>query len=121
MKNKKLLKTISIILTMGIILVDIWLFIKTRNNWGKIGTDYDQYENLGIILGSLFEFGILIWGILLIPIIWLQYFLINLLINIYNKSNNTLKYLLCLIILIAIITILIFFIKILFIIIKILI
>ena len=125
MKNKKLLKIITIILTIVIILVDICLFIKMRTNWGEIGY-HDQYENAGLILKGLFTYGSLVWGILLIPMLWIQYFLINLLLNflinlllkIYNGSNKKLRYLLCLLILIAIIAILVFIIKILYLIIM---
>ena len=101
--------------------MDICLFIKMRTNMIEIGSNHHQYETAGLIIASLYEYGILIWGILLIPIIWLQYFLINSLIKIYNKYNNILKYLLCLILIIPIITIVVFFAKILFIIVKILI
>ena len=51
-------------------------------------------------------------GILLIPMVWLEYLLINLLIKIYNKFDGLKRLFFCLLLFVAIATILVLFIKI---------
>ena len=107
MKNKKVLKRISIILSIILVLLDIWLYIKMQSTWSEIGSNHHPYENLG-----LFRWGVLIWGILLIPMAWLEYLLINLFMKIYNKFEGLKRLFLCLITFVVIVVILILFIKI---------
>ena len=112
LKSKKVLRRIAIILSIIILIIDIYLYIKMKFNWAEIGSNHHQYENASLIISTLFRFGTLIWGILLIPIVWLEYLLIKLLIKIYNKFNRLRRLFLCLIILVVIATILILFIRI---------
>ena len=112
MKNKKVLKRISIILSIILVLLDIWLYIKMQSTWSEIGSNHHPYENLGLIIGGLFRWGVLIWGILLIPMAWLEYLLINLFMKIYNKFEGLKRLFLCLITFVVIVVILILFIKI---------
>lgn len=111
MKNKKILKKIAIILSIILLLIDIFLYVKMKATWSEIGSDNHQYENASLIISGLFRYGTLIWGILLIPIVWIEYFLTNLLIKIYNKFDNLKRIFLCLIILVVLVTILVFFIR----------
>lgn len=111
MDNKKVLKKTTIIITVVILLIDILLYIKMKTTWSEIG-NYHQYENTSLIIEGLFRYGILIWGILLIPIVWVEYFLTILLMKIYSKFENFKRLFLCLVILIAITIILVLSIKI---------
>lgn len=111
MKNKKILKRISIILSILLLLIDICLYIKMKATWSEIGSKHHQYENASLIIVGAFRYGILIWGILLIPIVWLEYFFTNLLIKIYNKYDDLKRLFLCLITLVVLVTILAFFIR----------
>lgn len=109
--NKRFLKRIAIILSILLLLLNICLYIKMKSTYSEICIDNHQYENASLIIVALFRFGTLIWGILLIPIIWLEYFLTNLLIKIYNKFDGLKRKFLCLITLVVIVTILVFFIR----------
>ena len=120
MKSKKVLRRIAIILSIIILIIDIYLYIKMNFNWSELGYNHHQYETASLIIGALFRFGTLIWGILLIPIVWLEYLLINLFIKIYNKFNGLKKLFLCLITLVVIATILILFVRIILLIVMIL-
>ncbi len=111
LKNKKVLKRITIVLSIILILLDIYLYMKMKFTWLEIGSTHHQYENASLIIGGLFRFGLLIWGILLIPVVWLEYLLINLLMKIYRKFDSLKRILLYLITLIVIILLLILFIK----------
>lgn len=79
--------------------------------WSEIGFNHDQYENASLIMVGLFRYGTLIWGILLIAIVWLEYFLIILLMKIYRKYEDFKRVFLCLIILIIATIILVFLIQ----------
>lgn len=111
MKNKKVLKRIAIILSIILLLIDICLYIKMKSNWLEIGANHHQYENASLIIAGLFRYAMLIWGILLIPIAWLEYFLTNFLMKIYNKFEGLKRLFLCLITLVVMATILVFFIR----------
>ena len=113
MKSKKVLRRIAIILSIIILIIDIYLYIKMKFNWSEIGSNHHQYENASLIISALFRYGLLIWGILLILIVWLEYLLINLLIKMYNKFNGLKRLFLCLITLVVTATILILFMRIL--------
>lgn len=113
MKNKKILKRIAIFLSILILLIDICLYIKMNTTWSEIGSNHHQYANASLIIVGLFRYGTLIWGLLLIPLVWLEYFLTTLLMKIYSKFENFKRLFLCLIIVIVTSIILVFFIKIL--------
>ena len=111
MKNKNLLKRIAIILSIILLLLNIFLYVKMRFTWSELDSTNEQYQSINLLVAGLFRFAILIWGILLIPMVWLEYFLIKLLIKIYNKFDGFKRILLCLIILVLIAIILDFFIR----------
>lgn len=112
MKNKKALRIIAIILSIIILIIDIFLYTKMKFTWSEIESIYNQYEKASSIIEALFIYGALMWGILLIPMVWLEYLLINLFIKIYNKFNNLKRLFFCLITLVMMATILILFIRI---------
>lgn len=112
LKNKKVLKRITIVLSIILILLDIYLYMKMKFTWLEIGSTHHQYENASLIIEGLFRFGLLIWGILLIPVVWLEYLLTNLFIKFYNKYDGIKKILLCLISLFLMLPLFILFIRI---------
>ena len=85
MKNKKILKRIAIILSIIILLIDICIYIKLKYTFIDIGSSHHQYENVSLIIVWFIRYAALIYGILLIPIVWLEYFLIKLVMKIYNS------------------------------------
>lgn len=119
-ENKKISKKIAIILSIILVILDICLYIKTKSTWSDIGANHDQYENASLIIVGLFRYGTLIWGILSIAIVWIEYFLVKLFMNIHNKFCGLKKIILSIMILVIIITILIFFTRIMSLIIMIL-
>ncbi len=112
MKNKKVLKSIAIILSIILVLLDICLYIKMQSTWSEIVSNQNPYENASLAIVGFFRWGMLIGGILLIPMVWLEYLLINLLIKIYNKFDGLKRLFFCLLLFVAIATILVLFIKI---------
>ena len=110
--NKKVLRIIAIILSILILIMDVFLYLKMEFTWSEIGSNHHQYESASLIIEALFRYGTLIWGILLIPLVWIEYLLINLGIKIYNKWNGLKRVFLSLIILFAIVAILILFMRI---------
>ena len=108
----KKIKRIAIILSIILILLNIFLYINMKSTWPEISSTHHQYESVSLIIVGLFRFGLLIWGILLIPIVWLEYLLINILMKIYSEFSGLKRILLFLITVIVIIILLILFIKI---------
>lgn len=82
-----------------------------KSTWLEIGSNYQQYENASLIMVGAFRFGALVWGILLIPIVWIEYFLTKLFINIYSKLYGFKKIFLCLITSVIMLILLVFFIR----------
>ena len=111
LKNKNLLKRIAIILSIILLLLNIFLYVKMRFTWSELDSTNEQYQSINLLVEGIFRFAILIWGILLIPMVWLEYFLIKLLMKIYNKFDGFKRILLCLITLVLLTIILDFFIR----------
>lgn len=112
MKANKKLKNITIILSIILVILDICLYVKMKSTWLDIGVNHAQYENASLLIAGLFRYGTLIWGILSITIVWIEYFLVKLFMNIYNKFYGLKKIILSIMISVIIITIFIFFIRI---------
>lgn len=112
LKGNKKLKNITIILSIILVILDICLYVKMKSTWSDIGVNYAQYENTSLLIAGLFRYGTLIWGILSIAIVWIEYFLVKLFMNIYNKFYGLKKIILSIMISVIIITIFIFFIRI---------
>lgn len=112
LKNKKTIRFIAILISIIILILDIIIYINMKTTWKEIGTNHHQYENFDLIISGLFTYATLIWGLLSILIIWIEYFLINLLAKIFNSFNGLKKLLFCLIMIVVIALLLIIFIKI---------
>ena len=111
MKNKKFLRGIAIILTIILVLLELYVYIKMKSTWLDIGSNYHPYENASLIMIGSIRFGALIWGILLIPIVWIEYFFTKLFIKIYSTLVGFKKIFLCLITSLIILMLLVFFIR----------
>lgn len=83
-----------------------------QSTWSEIGSNHHPYENAGLIIGGLCRWGVLIWAILLIPVVWLEYLLTNLFKKIHNNFEGIKRIFLCLITLVIIAIMLILFIRI---------
>ena len=118
LKSRKVLKTITIILSIILLLLDICVYIKMKATWSELGSNNHQYENASLLIVGLFRYGVLIWGILLIPMVWLEYFLIKLFMKIYNNFHGLKRLILSFTTLAIILTILALIIKIILLIIK---
>ena len=111
MEKKKILKKIAIIVSLLVLLLDVYLYISMTTTWSEMGLgNYSDLVNCSLLLVGLFKYGLLIWGILLIPLIWIEYLLCNLVIYLYYKFEGLKKLFLCLIPTIAIVIVLIIFI-----------
>ena len=110
-KSRNIFKLIAIILSIVLLILNIFLYIQMKSDWSEMGSSNEQYENASLIIVGLFRYGTLIWGILLIPIVWLEYFLTRVFMKIYNKFSGVKKVFLCSIIFLLISIILIFFIR----------
>lgn len=106
MKKKKILKIVSVILSIMFFLLDICLFIKLYKNGWQTSLVENPYERGSLLISSLIQFGTLIYGIGLILIVWIEYFFINILLKFNNKFKG-LKKILLILTLLMIITILI--------------
>ena len=81
MKSKKIFKSITIALTIAIVILDIILFVNMK-----------QAYDLEKIFTTVFDFAIFIYGLLLLPILWVQYFLILGSVKVYNKYSGIKKW-----------------------------
>ena len=100
---KKILKISLIIFSILIFIIDLIIFFKSN---------IFQIYNINSLIWALFHFSTLIYGIILIPIIWLEYYFISLSINIYYKFNGLKQILLLSFMLILIVILLIILIRI---------
>ena len=120
LKNRKVLKKIIIILSIIVLLLNICVYIKMKTTWSELSSNNHQYENASLLIVGLFRYGVLIWGLLLIPMVWLEYFLIKLFMKICNCFDGFKRLILSFTTLVIISTILALIIKIVLLIIKIL-
>lgn len=100
---KKIFKKIAIIFSIIILIIDIIIFFKMN-----------LYKSIDInsLIWTLLHFSTLIYGMILIPIVWIEYCFIILLINVYNKFNNLKRILLLILVSILIFILLIILLKI---------
>lgn len=112
MKNKKLLKSCAIILSIFVLLINLILYIKLKSTSLMAMKSSDSYVILGSLISSMFNFGALIYGFCLILIIWIEYFLIKLIIKLLYKLQGIKKLVLVLILSIISVVLLWLFIRI---------
>jgi len=87
MKVIKVSRNIAIVLTVLAIILNIVLCINLSSTMKSL-SDVDS------LITMLFEFGNLVFGLTLVPIIWIQFFLIWAGIKVYNKFSGFNKWLL---------------------------
>ena len=106
MKKKELSKRIAIILSIILLILNICLYIKMKSSWSELSSNQNSsYESAGLILEGVLRYGALLVGVLLIPKVWLEYFLINLFMKLYNDFDGLKRLFLCLITLVIILII----------------
>ena len=71
---KKIVRNLTIAFTTVIVILDIVLFVNMK-----------QAYNESKLISTVFEFGTFIYGLLLLPIVWIQYFLILGISKVFNK------------------------------------
>ena len=74
MKLKKVSRNITIVFTIVITILDIVLFVDMKQS-------YDALK----LISVAFEFAAFVYGLLLLPLVWIQYFLILGIAKVYNK------------------------------------
>lgn len=94
MRNKKILRNITIIISIIVVLIDIALYIKLRNSLDTFSNLENSIERAGGLIGILMYFGTFVWGIISLIILWIQYFLTILTIKVFNKLVGIKKWLL---------------------------
>lgn len=92
MKNKKIIKTSAIILSIFVLLVDLILYIKLKSTSSMSIQAKDSYEILGLLISGMLQFGALIYGFGLLLIVWIEYFLISFIIKLCNKLQGVKKF-----------------------------
>ncbi len=86
MKIKKIIRNICIVLTVLLIILTLFMYLKINNSWIKIKNSTNAYTNSGLLISNIFQYGIFVYSLLLIVIIWIEYFLLNQIIKLYNKK-----------------------------------
>ena len=92
MKNKKILKTGAIMLSILVLLINLILYIKLNSTSSMALQSNDSYATLGLLISSMFQFGALIYGLGLLLIVWIEYFLISFIIKLWNKLQGLKKF-----------------------------
>lgn len=101
MKKKKVLRNITIIISILILLATICIYLKMNKTFNGIIESKASYENASRLMLSGFYFGTLISSIMLLIIIWIKYILICISMKVYGKYIGWKRnLLLCLLILI---------------------
>lgn len=111
MKCKKKLRKVAIILSIILLLLNICLYVKMNFTWDAIPNASNQYDSMNLLFHGLFSSAVLVYGIILIPIVWIEYLLLVLVIKIYHKFDGIIGTFLCLLISIIFILIFIFFVR----------
>lgn len=104
---KKILRNSAIILTIIIFLMNIFLYVEMKQVDSELLLSKEAYESAGLLISSIFQFGLLIWGFGLILIVWIEYFLCSLFIKIYNRFSGIKRALQLLAVLLAILILLV--------------
>ena len=86
MKNKKIIRNIFIVLTVLILILTIYIYGRMYTSFLEIKNSTNQYKNAGLLLSNVFQYGIFIYSIGLIAIVWIEYLVLNLIIRVYNKN-----------------------------------
>lgn len=113
LKYQKVMKRCAIVLSIAFLVLEVYLWIRMQNTWDDLILSQSSYESVGLIFAGLFQYGSFFLGIFLIPIVWLEYWLITIFCHVYQKYLGFKKIFLATLIAILILVLLVLFIRIL--------
>lgn len=113
LKYQKVMKYGAIVLTIAFLVLEVYLWIRMQNTWDDLILSQSSYESAGLMFAGLFQYGSFFLGIFLIPIVWLEYWLIIIFCHVYQKYLGLKKFFLATLIAILILVLLVLFIRIL--------
>lgn len=113
LKYQKVMKYGAIVLSIAFLVLEVYLWIRMQNTWDDLILSQSSYESAGLMFAGLFQYGSFFLGIFLIPIVWLEYWLITIFCHVYQKYLGFKKFFLATLIAILIFVLLVLFIRIL--------
>lgn len=113
LKYQKVMKRCVIVLSIAFLVLEVYLWIRMQNTWDDLILSQSSYESAGLMFAGLFQYGSFFLGIFLIPIVWLEYWLITIFCHVYQKYLGFKKIFLATLIAILILVLLVLFIRIL--------
>ena len=113
LKYQKVMKRCAIVLSIAFLVLEVYLWIRMQNTWDDLILSQSSYESAGLMFAGLFQYGSFFLGIFLIPIVWLEYWLITIFCHVYQKYLGFKKSFLATLIAILILVLLVLFIRIL--------
>ena len=113
LKYQKVMKYGAIVLSIAFLALEVYLWIRMQNTWDDLILSQSSYESAGLMFAGLFQYGSFFLGIFLIPIVWLEYWLITIFCHVYQKYLGFKKNFLATLIAILILVLLVLFIRIL--------
>lgn len=113
LKYQKVMKYGAIVLSIAFLVLEVYLWIRMQNTWDDLILSQSSYESAGLMFAGLFQYGSFFLGIFLIPIVWLEYWLITIFCHVYQKYLGLKKSFLATLIAILILVLLVLFIRIL--------
>lgn len=113
LKYQKVMKRCAIVLSIAFLVLEVYLWIRMQNTWDDLILSQSSYESAGLMFAGLFQYGSFFLGIFLIPIVWLEYWLITIFCHVYQKYLGFKKIFLATLIAILILVLLVLFIRIL--------
>ena len=113
LKYQKVMKRCAIVLSIAFLVLEVYLWIRMQNTWDDLILSQSSYESAGLMFAGLFQYGSFFLGIFLIPIVWLEYWLITIFCYVYQKYLGFKKIFLATLIAILILVLFVLFIRIL--------
>ena len=113
LKYQKVMKYGAIVLSIAFLVLEVYLWIRMQNTWDDLILSQSSYESAGLMFAGLFQYGSFFLGLFLIPIVWLEYWLITIFCHVYQKYLGFKKIFLATLIAILILVLLVLFIRIL--------
>ena len=113
LKYQKVMKYGAIVLSIAFLVLEVYLWIRMQNTWDDLILSQSSYESARLMFAGLFQYGSFFLGIFLIPIVWLEYWLITIFCHVYQKYLGLKKFFLATLIAILIFVLLVLFIRIL--------
>ena len=113
LKYQKVMKYGAIVLSIAFLVLEVYLWIRMQNTWDDLILSQSSYESAGLMFAGIFQYGSFFLGIFLIPIVWLEYWLITIFCHVYQKYLGFKKNFLATLIAILILVLLVLFIRIL--------